>query len=59
MLVFPLRFFLIKGTMEKKKFGSLDVELMDLDEIKKLKKEDVMAMLKEAEHLQWKGPGEL
>lgn len=45
--------------MEKNKFGSLDVELMDLDEIKKLKKEDVMAMLKEVEHLQWKGPGEL
>jgi S-adenosylmethionine synthetase len=37
-------------------FGSLDVGLIDLDEIKKLKKEDVMAMLKKAEHLQWKGP---
>ena len=45
--------------MEKKKFGSLDVGLIDLDEIKKLKKEDVMAMLKQADHLQWKGPGEL
>jgi len=44
--------------MEKNKFGSLDVELMDLDEINKLKKEDVMAMLKQAEHLQWKGPEE-
>ena len=45
--------------MCKNKFGSLDVGLIDIDEIKKLKKEDVMAMLKQAEHLQWKGPGEL
>ena len=45
--------------MENKKFGSLDVGLIDLDEIKKLKKEDVMAMLKQVEHLQWKGPGEI
>ena len=47
------------GTMGKNKFGSLDVGLIDLEEIKKLKKEDVMAMLKQAEHLQWKGPEEL
>ena len=46
-------------TMGKNKFGSLDVGLIDLEEIKKLKKEDVMAMLKQAEHLQWKGPEEL
>jgi hypothetical protein len=51
-------FVFMYGTMEKNKFGSLDVELMDLDEINKLKKEDVMAMLKQAEHLQWKGPEE-
>ena len=50
---------LIEGTMGKNKFGSLDVGLIDLDEIKKLKKEDVMAMLKQAEHLQWKGQKEL
>jgi hypothetical protein len=52
-------FVFMYGTMGKNKFGSLDVGLIDLDEIKKLKKEDVMAMLKEAEHLQWKGPEEL
>ena len=45
--------------MKKEKNGSFNVGLIDLDEIKKLKKEDVMAMLKQAEHLQWKGPEEL
>ena len=39
--------------------GDIDVGLIDLDEIKKLKKEDIMEMLKQAEHLKWKGPGEL
>ena len=40
--------------MEKKKFGSLDVGLTDLGEIKKLKKEDIAKMWNRVANLQWK-----
>ena len=40
--------------MKKKKFGTLDVGLIDLDEIKKLKKEDIEKMWNQAANLQWK-----
>ena len=40
--------------MKKKKFGTLDVGLIDLDEIKKLKKEDIAKMWNQVANLQWK-----
>lgn len=40
--------------MENQKFGTLDVEPIDIDELKKLSKEEIEAMWKEASSLQWK-----
>ena len=40
--------------MKKKKFESLNVGLIDLDELKKLKKEDIAKMWNQAANLQWK-----
>lgn len=43
-----------KGTMSNQKFGTLDVEPIDVEELKKLSKEEMEAMWEEASHLQWK-----
>lgn len=40
--------------MESQKFGTLDVEPIDVEELKKLSKEEIEAMWEEASHLQWK-----
>ena len=40
--------------MKKKKFGSLNVGVIDLDELKKLKKEDIAKMWNQVADLQWK-----
>ena len=40
--------------MENQKFGTLDVEPIDVEELKKLSKEEIEAMWEEASHLQWK-----
>lgn len=40
--------------MKKKKFGTLDVEPIDVEELIKKSKEEIEAMWEEASHLQWK-----
>lgn len=40
--------------MDNQKFGTLDVEPIDVEELKKLSKEEIEAMWEEASHLQWK-----
>ncbi len=40
--------------MKKKKNGSFNVGLIDLDEIKKLKKEEIAKMWNQVADLQWK-----
>jgi hypothetical protein len=45
---------LIVVSMEKQKFGTLDVEPIDVEELMKLSKEKIEAMWEETSHLQWK-----
>ena len=40
--------------MEKQKFGTLDVEQIDVEELMKKSKEEIEAMWEESSHLQWK-----
>ncbi len=42
-----------EGSMEKQKFGTLDVGLIDVEELMK-NKEEIEDMWKEASNLQWK-----
>ena len=39
--------------MENQKFGTLDVELIDIDKLRKLSKEEIEAMWKDVAGIQW------
>lgn len=47
-------FFFFEGCMEKQKFGTLDIEPIDVEELMKKSKEEIEAMWEEASNLQWK-----
>lgn len=45
---------LIEESMEKQKFGTLDIEPIDVEELMKLSKEEIESRWEEASNLQWK-----
>lgn len=49
-----LSFLFFEGSMEKQKFGTLDVEPIDVEELMKKSKEEIEVMWEEASNLQWK-----